>query len=59
VWRGYSIWIETKVPTGSNPTPIQLHRHYEIQASGGYVTVARSVQDAVTWLAGIVGTTDA
>lgn len=50
VWCGLSIWIETKMPGGQDPTPIQLYRHARIIAAGGYVLVARSVADVVTWL---------
>ena len=50
VWRGLSIHIETKMPEGRGPTPIQLHRHGQIRAAGGFVTVARSVREVRAWL---------
>lgn len=50
VYRGLMIGIETKMPEGSDPTPIQVHRHEQIKAAGGYVVVARSVRDVATWL---------
>lgn len=50
VYRGYSIWIETKMPEGKGPTPIQLVRHREIEATGGHVRVARSIADVEAWL---------
>lgn len=42
---GLMVGIETKMPAGGNPTPIQEHRHGQIRAAGGVVIVARSVQD--------------
>jgi hypothetical protein len=50
VYRGYPIWIETKTPEGEPPSPIQLVRHRAIEAAGGHVRVARSVEDARVWL---------
>jgi hypothetical protein len=44
---GLFVGIETKMPDGGDPTPIQQHRHDLIRASGGVVIVPRSVQDAV------------
>jgi Holliday junction resolvase len=43
VYNGWSLWIETKMPEGSAPTPIQVHQHGRIRAAGGVVIVARSV----------------
>lgn len=48
--RGLFVGIETKMPDGGDPTPIQEYRHAQIRASGGVVIVARSVQSAVTQL---------
>lgn len=50
VYHGVMIGIETKMPEGSGPTPIQRHRHAQIIEAGGYVTVARSVRHVATWL---------
>lgn len=47
---GRFVGIETKMPGGGNPTPIQLHRHTEIAGAGGTVIVARSVADVLAWL---------
>lgn len=46
---GQFISIETKMPEGKDPTPIQLLRHEQIRAAGGHVTVARTVREAVEW----------
>lgn len=50
VYRGLMIAVETKMPEGGNPTPIQLHRHRQIRDAGGHVLVARSVADVAAWL---------
>ena len=44
---GLFVGIETKMPDGGDPTPIQKRRHDQIKAAGGVVIVPRSVQDAV------------
>lgn len=44
---GLFVGIETKMPDGGDPTPIQRHRHDQIGKAGGVVIVARSVQEAV------------
>jgi hypothetical protein len=44
---GLFVGIETKMPDGGDPTPIQEHRHSQIRSAGGVVIVPRSVQDAV------------
>lgn len=49
VWKGYSIWIEAKMP-GNKPTPRQLHVHECIRKSGGHVLVAYSVEEVMRWL---------
>lgn len=49
-YRGRSVWVETKMPAGTAPTPIQQHRHTQIRAAGGAVLVARSVADVTAWL---------
>lgn len=49
VYRGQFISIETKMPDGDDPTPIQLRRHRQIREAGGHVHVARSVRQAVEW----------
>lgn len=45
--EGIFVGIETKMPDGGDPTPIQRRRHDQIEAAGGVVIVPRSVQDAV------------
>lgn len=52
-YRGMFIAVETKMPEGSQPTPIQQLRHSEIRESGGHVTVARTVREAIEWLRGL------
>ncbi|MET0416574.1 MAG: hypothetical protein ABW022_11205 [Actinoplanes sp.] len=47
VLAGQFVGIETKMPDGGDPTPIQRHRHDQIKAVYGVVLVPRSVQDAV------------
>lgn len=47
---GLYIAIETKMPEGSDPTPIQFLRHEQIRAAGGHVLVARTVREAVEWV---------
>lgn len=47
---GLMVGLETKTPTGGDPTPIQRLRHDQIRAAGGHVIVPRSVQDAVDGL---------
>lgn len=44
---GLFVGIETKMPDGGDPTPIQHHRHNQIEAAYGTVIVPRSVQEAV------------
>jgi hypothetical protein len=44
---GLFVGIETKMPAGGDPTPIQKLRHEQIRAAGGVVIVPRSVTDAV------------
>jgi penicillin-binding protein-related factor A (putative recombinase) len=46
VYRGKSLWFETKLP-GNKPTPIQLRRLYQIQQAGGIAYVVRSKQDVI------------
>ncbi len=50
VYRGISIWIETKMPEGKDPSEIQLFRHAQIREAGGRVLVARSVSEVMAWL---------
>jgi hypothetical protein len=52
---GVFVGIETKMP-GSHPTPVQLHRHNQIRASGGVVIVAHSVREALDGIGVITGT---
>lgn len=44
---GLFVGIETKMPDGGDPTPIQRRRHDQIRMAGGVVIVPRSVQEAV------------
>lgn len=44
---GIFVGFETKMPTGGNPSPVQVHQHDKIRAACGHVFVVRSVQDAV------------
>ena len=53
VYNGQFIAIETKMPGGGDPTPVQLLRHDEIRRAGGHVLVARSVREAVQWADGV------
>jgi hypothetical protein len=39
LFRGYSVWIETKRP-GEQPTPEQLLMHDELRRNGAFVVVA-------------------
>lgn len=50
VYRGLMIAVETKMPEGKKPSPIQSHRHQQIKDAGGHVIVARSVRDVTAWL---------
>ena len=49
-YRGLFIAVETKTPTGGEPSTIQVHRITQICEAGGRVTVARSVADVTAWL---------
>lgn len=44
---GIFVGIETKMPSGGDPSPIQQHRHMQIGDAYGQVIVPRSVQEAV------------
>jgi hypothetical protein len=57
-YRGVSIWLETKMPEGKDPTPVQLLRHNQIRAAQGVCTVVRSVADAMAVLDAIDASTD-
>lgn len=48
-YKGVFIAIETKMPEGAGPSEVQRLRHEQITQAGGYVTVARSVREAVEW----------
>lgn len=43
-YKGYFIGLETKMPEGDDPTPIQRLRHKQIRASGGITAVVRTVK---------------
>ena len=47
---GLFVGIETKTPSGGDPSPIQRHRHQQIRDAGGVVIVPRSVQEAIAAL---------
>lgn len=57
VYCGRYVAVETKMPDGGDPTPIQRLRHAQIREAGGTVIVARSVDDVTAWLARIDGGT--
>lgn len=44
---GRFVGIETKMPSGGDPSPIQKYRHGQIIGASGVVIVPRSVQEAV------------
>jgi hypothetical protein len=48
--RGLFVGIETKMPTGGDPTPIQRRRHNQIDHAWGHVIVPRSVSEALEGL---------
>jgi hypothetical protein len=51
-YLGRFIAIETKMPGGGQPTPVQRLRAEQIRAAGGAVlSPCRSVAEAVAWLA--------
>lgn len=52
-YRGVFFAIETKMPEGDEPTPIQRLRHAQIRKAGGAVLVARSVEHAVEWMSSL------
>jgi len=47
VHHGKFFGLETKMPEGKDPTPIQLLRHKQIRKAGGFVAVVRTVQQAL------------
>lgn len=47
---GRFVGIETKMPSGGDPSPIQKYRHGQIIGASGVVIVPRSVQEAVQTL---------
>lgn len=49
VYKGFSIWLETKMP-GNKPTLIQWKRMRDWRAAGSFTCVPYSVQDAVQML---------
>jgi hypothetical protein len=51
-YKGQYFGLETKMPEGKEPTPIQLLRHEQIRAAGGKVCVVRSVTQAVAFVIG-------
>jgi len=46
VYKGYSIWCETKMP-GNKPSMVQWKMIRDLRATGALVVVAYSLQDAV------------
>lgn len=53
VINGRFFGIEVKMP-GENPTVRQMHIHRRIRESGGSVTVARSVPDALAFIRRVI-----
>lgn len=49
VYRGISVWCETKMP-GNHTSKIQDYRISQIREAGGLVVVARSVEEALILL---------
>lgn len=49
IYKGWSIWCETKMP-GNKPSRIQLHRMNKIMAAGGLTVVAYNVKQAIALL---------
>ena len=49
VYRGISVWCETKMP-GNHTSKIQDYRIQQIRDAGGLVVVAYSVEEALTLL---------
>lgn len=49
VYRGISVWCETKMP-GNKPSKIQEYRIELIKEAGGFVVVAYSVPEALRLL---------
>jgi len=49
VYRGISVWCETKMP-GNKPSKIQEYRISLIRGAGGQVVVAYSVEEALKLL---------
>ena len=45
--QGLFVGLETKTPTGGDPSPIQARVHENIRSASGLVYVVRSVQDAL------------
>lgn len=52
-YHGKYLGLETKMPEGKDPTPIQLLRHQQIRKAGGHVVVVRTVQQALDALAAL------
>jgi hypothetical protein len=44
---GRFVGIETKMPLGGDPTPIQVRRHDQIRHAFGHIIVPRSVSEAL------------
>lgn len=55
VYLGRYVAVETKMPEGEEPTPVQRLRHRQIREAGGHVIVARSVSEVTAWMAHIDG----
>lgn len=55
VYCGRYVAVETKMPEGQDPTPVQVLRHTQIRAAGGHVIVARSIAEVTAWMARIDG----
>lgn len=49
VYKGYSVWCETKMP-GNHTSKIQDYRIRQIRDAGGHVVIAYSVEEALALL---------
>lgn len=45
-YLGYSVYFESKMIPGDEPTPIQKHRQKQIRDAGGWVKTVYSVAEA-------------
>ena len=57
-YRGRFVGLETKMPGGKQPTPVQRLRQQQIRDAGGISEVVRSVADAMAVLDAIDASMD-